>query len=183
MVENDKAPDGERETKRQRKGFEGYLLNLQEALVKEYEDKSLGEILLAPVSALQGVGPKGQRAFNAVGIETVRELAEWKYFKIAKALVTLKPLSGESRIEGSLMNIDKAVIKKYEMSSLADICAASIDALEGITEEDAVNLLPIHVQSVEDLGTLKYCEWASAILELSRFEVMEVVNRELKNLE
>eukprot|EP01023_Acetabularia_acetabulum_P009043 TRINITY_DN13997_c0_g1_i3.p1 TRINITY_DN13997_c0_g1~~TRINITY_DN13997_c0_g1_i3.p1 ORF type:complete len:210 (-),score=37.24 TRINITY_DN13997_c0_g1_i3:477-1040(-) len=169
-------------TKKQRKDFSGYQLNLENLLTKEYECSCLGEILEAPVHALQGIGPKAEQALIAVGVKTVRDMAEWKYFKIAAALVTCLPLSGENRMEGSLMNIDKAVMLAYEKSSLVDVCGASVDALEGLTKEDAQHLTALHIKTIEDLGKLKYGHWATAILELSRFEVMEVVNRELNKL-
>eukprot|EP01024_Parvocaulis_polyphysoides_P006822 TRINITY_DN11968_c0_g1_i1.p2 TRINITY_DN11968_c0_g1~~TRINITY_DN11968_c0_g1_i1.p2 ORF type:complete len:178 (-),score=40.53 TRINITY_DN11968_c0_g1_i1:155-688(-) len=172
----------ERATKRQRKDFEGYLFNLEEALVKEYENKSLGEIVGSPVSALQGVGPIAEEAFKALGIETVRDLAEWKFFKIAQAITVLVDLTGDKRAEDSVMNIDKAVMHDYEKKTLKDIASAPVDALEGLTKKDGEHLKALHVTTVEELGKLKYAEWASAILELSRYEVLEVVNRVLNNL-
>eukprot|EP01024_Parvocaulis_polyphysoides_P019634 TRINITY_DN18958_c0_g3_i2.p2 TRINITY_DN18958_c0_g3~~TRINITY_DN18958_c0_g3_i2.p2 ORF type:complete len:216 (+),score=29.55 TRINITY_DN18958_c0_g3_i2:92-649(+) len=166
-----------RETKRVKKDFEGYLLNISQAVVKEHESKSFGEILEAPVSALEGVGSKGEEVFNSVGVKTVRDLAEWKFFRIARALLILKDLSGDERVSNSLMNIDKAVVKEYEQKSLKEICAASVDALEGLTKEHAEKLGTLSVSSVESLGDLKYCSWAAAILELSQYETMDVVEK------
>jgi hypothetical protein len=65
-------------------------MNINKAVDKAYESKSLKEIADAPVDALQGVSAKDaallREAFN---IKTVRDLAELKYSKWARAIVFL----------------------------------------------------------------------------------------------
>jgi len=64
--------------------------DLSKYLDKAYEDKTLEEVLAAPVSALAGVtdadGELLQKAFN---IKTVEDLGKNKYFTWAQALVAL----------------------------------------------------------------------------------------------
>jgi hypothetical protein len=64
--------------------------DLSKYLDKAYEDKTLEEVLAAPVSALAGVtdadGELLQKAFN---IKTVGDLGRNKYFTWAHALVAL----------------------------------------------------------------------------------------------
>jgi len=64
--------------------------DLSKYLDKAYEDKTLEEVLAAPVSALAGVtdadGELLQKAFN---IKTVGDLGKNKYFTWAHALVAL----------------------------------------------------------------------------------------------
>jgi len=64
--------------------------DLSKYLDKAYEDKTLEEVLAAPVSALAGVtdadGELLQKAFN---IKTVGDLGKNKYFTWAQALVSL----------------------------------------------------------------------------------------------
>jgi hypothetical protein len=64
--------------------------NLDAFLDKEWESKSLDEILKAPVSALQGVseGDAGllKQAFN---VTTVGDLGKNKFFRAAQLLVQL----------------------------------------------------------------------------------------------
>jgi len=64
--------------------------DLSKYLDKAYEDKTLEEVLAAPVSALAGVtdadGELLQKAFN---IKTVGDLGKNKYFTWAQALVAL----------------------------------------------------------------------------------------------
>ena len=64
--------------------------DLDKILDKSYENKTLAEVLSAPVSALAGVtdadGELLQKAFN---IKTVADLGRNKYFAAAQALVQL----------------------------------------------------------------------------------------------
>ncbi len=64
--------------------------DLSKHLDKAYEDKTLAEVLAAPVSALAGVsdadGELLQKAFN---IKTIADLGSNKYFTWAQAMVTL----------------------------------------------------------------------------------------------
>jgi hypothetical protein len=66
-------------------------VNLAKSLDKDYEDKSLKEILDASPAALAGVTDNDaellQKAFN---IKTVRQFGENKYFAVAAALAALE---------------------------------------------------------------------------------------------
>ncbi|MCC5814219.1 MAG: hypothetical protein JJT78_05635 [Leptospira sp.] len=65
-------------------------MNINKAVVKEYEKKSLKEIANAPVDALQGVSAGDaellKKAFN---VKTVKDLAKLKYVKWAQSIVAL----------------------------------------------------------------------------------------------
>ena len=64
--------------------------NLNAFLDKEWESKSLAEVLKAPVSALQGVSEGDadllQKAFN---VKTVGDLGKNKFFRAAQLLAQL----------------------------------------------------------------------------------------------
>jgi hypothetical protein len=64
--------------------------DLEKVLDKEYEDKSLSELVDAPVDALSGVSAGDaellKQAFN---IKTVGDLGRNKHFRAAAALVDL----------------------------------------------------------------------------------------------
>lgn len=66
--------------------------DLSKYLDKAYEDKTLAEVLAAPVSALAGVTDSDaehlQAAFN---IKTVADLGKNKYFAAAQAMLSLMP--------------------------------------------------------------------------------------------
>ncbi len=65
-------------------------MNINNALDKAYESKSLKEVADAPIAALQGVSDRQaallQEAFR---IKTIRDLANLKYVRWAQAIVAL----------------------------------------------------------------------------------------------
>nr|WP_296069430.1 hypothetical protein [uncultured Actinoplanes sp.] len=57
---------------------------------KAWQDKSLAEIVDAPVEALAGVSESGAKHIrDALGIKTIGELGRNKYFRAAQALTAL----------------------------------------------------------------------------------------------
>lgn len=64
-------------------------MNLNKLLDKEFETKTLAEILDAPPSALEGLTPKHDEILAGFKIKTIRDLGNWKYAKSAAALVAL----------------------------------------------------------------------------------------------
>lgn len=65
-------------------------VDMDSLLDKEFESKSLEEILKAPVSALSGVSESDAEALKAAfNVKTVQDLGRNKYFKAAYALVAL----------------------------------------------------------------------------------------------
>jgi len=64
--------------------------DLAKLLDKEYQDKSLEEIVNAPVAALAGVSERaGEHLKDALGIKTIGELGRSQYFRAARALADL----------------------------------------------------------------------------------------------
>lgn len=64
--------------------------DLAQFLDREWDDKSLSEILKAPVSALQGVSEGDAEAlWSAFNVKTVADLGKNKYFRAAQALAIL----------------------------------------------------------------------------------------------
>ncbi len=64
--------------------------DLSKYLDKAYEDKSLDEILAAPVNALAGVTDEDAEALKrAFRIRTVGDLGKNKYFLVAQAMLQL----------------------------------------------------------------------------------------------
>ena len=66
------------------------ILNINKAVDKAYEPKTLKDIADAPVDALQGVsaGDAEIRA-KAFNVKTIRDLGTNKYFLTAQAIVAL----------------------------------------------------------------------------------------------
>lgn len=64
--------------------------DLAKLLDKAYEDKTLAELVDAPVAALSGVSEgDAQLLKSAFNISTIGDLGRSKYFKAAQALVNL----------------------------------------------------------------------------------------------
>lgn len=68
---------------------EGAHLNLNKALDKKHEVKSLNEILSLKPSALQGLAPWADDELAALGVTTVAKLGEWKFAKWSESIVEL----------------------------------------------------------------------------------------------
>lgn len=70
-------------------------MNIDKIVDKSYEGKSFQEIANAPVSALQGVSEgDAQKLKEAFGIDTVKELAENKFFQAAHAINLMAKYEG-----------------------------------------------------------------------------------------
>ncbi len=70
--------------------------DLAKLLDKEYEDKTLSEVLAAPVSGLAGVtDADAEHLKQAFNIKTVADLGTNKYFRAAHALAGLTELGGK----------------------------------------------------------------------------------------
>ncbi|WP_175411914.1 hypothetical protein [Streptomyces sp. TRM64462] len=69
-------------------------IDLNKVLDKAWADKSLPEILAAPVDALKGVSERdGELLKEAFGVKTVADLAHLKYVRWAQALSALDAAS------------------------------------------------------------------------------------------
>jgi predicted RecB family nuclease len=67
-------------------------INVNKAVDKAFETKSLKEIAEAPVSALEGLSEEQGKLLNKLGITTIRDLGEWKFAAWARAIVELAKL-------------------------------------------------------------------------------------------
>ena len=65
-------------------------MNINKAVDKDFESKTLKEIADAPVACLQGVSDRmGEALLEALKVKTVRDLANNKYVKWAQAITAL----------------------------------------------------------------------------------------------
>ena len=65
-------------------------MNINKAVDKAYETKSLKEIAAASVDALEGVTPSdAELLMKAFGIKTIHDHGTNKYFLVAQAIATL----------------------------------------------------------------------------------------------
>lgn len=75
------------------------------------------------------------------------------------------------------MNINKSVVRGYRDKSLKEIASAPVDALQGVSAEDARKLFDtFKVRTVRDLAelrelaNLRFARWAHAIVTLAETE-------------
>jgi hypothetical protein len=65
-------------------------------------------------------------------------------------------------------DLDKILDKAYEEKSLTELVAAPVDALAGVTENDAKLLQEaFNIKTVGDLGRNKYFRAAAALVDLA----------------
>ena len=67
-------------------------INVNKAVDKAYETKSLKEIAAAPVSALEGLSDEQGKLLDKLGIKTISDLGHWKFAAWARAIVDLAKL-------------------------------------------------------------------------------------------
>lgn len=165
--------DGQEEP---RTGWEHHTLNVSEAVVKTEEGRHFQELVYAEVSILKGIGTFSTHVLDALGASTIKELAKYKYFLLARAITTLSETETKGgRLKGSTMNINKAVVKEYETRTLKEISEAPVQALQGIGDQAHELLETMGVKTVKELAEFKYCRWAEAIVQAAAFEEMTTV--------
>ncbi len=157
-------------------GWEDHTLNVSEALVKDVEGVHFHELVGAEVNVLNGLGPFSTRVLDGLGVQTIEELAKYKYFLVARAIQSLSATeTKDGRLKGSIMNIDNALVSSFHTKSLKEICQAPTSALEGIGDQACELLETLGVRTVADLAEFKYCRWAEGIVQFSEFEEMKTV--------
>ena len=66
------------------------MADVSKFLDKAYEGKEFSELAAAPIGALQGLSEGDAEALRkALGIQTIRQLAEHKFVRVAQAITLL----------------------------------------------------------------------------------------------
>jgi nucleotidyltransferase/DNA polymerase involved in DNA repair len=159
-------------------GWEDHAMNISEAIMKADEGKHLNDLKDADVSTLQGIGKFSTEVIKSLGLTTIADLAQYKFFLLARAIKTL----AETEVKGdrpasSVMNIDRAVDKDWEAKSLTEIVDAPTEALEGIGEDACELLESLGVKSIGDLADFKYCRRAEAIVNIAAYEEVKTAKQ------
>lgn len=160
--------------KRTKRKMQQATFNLNEALIREYEEHSLKSLMDAPLTCLQGLGRKRSALISKLGPKTVSGLASWKFARAAEALCVLAPQQHEGARDlhkrPSCMNINKILDKEWEGSSISNLLEAPISAFQGLTDAQAATLKSLGFKCIKDLGMWKYYLWARSICTLAEFE-------------
>ncbi|HQB32097.1 MAG TPA: hypothetical protein PLI19_02080 [Erysipelotrichaceae bacterium] len=100
--------------------------------------------------------------------ETAEKAATVKESKKAKAV---KKKDGTAVEDKDLPNRNRWIIKKYKSLPLDELMKAPVDALWGVSENDAKLLkAAFNIKTVEDLATNKFFNWAVEIAEKAKEE-------------
>ena len=67
-------------------------INVNKAVDKAFESKSLKQIADAPVSALEGLSDEQGKLLEKLGIKTIGDLGNWKFANWARSIVELAKL-------------------------------------------------------------------------------------------
>jgi len=174
-AKTDKSDKGEKKAKREKKTPDTYSMNVAKAVDKKHENKSFAEIVKLPPSALQGLADNADAVFAEYKMNTIADMGNWKYYKLACAIVELSKIEVKAgRGKDSKCNINGALSKKYEKHSLKDICKLKLSAFEGISEDADTHFDKIKntgvLESIQDLAKSKYFKWAEALNTFAAYE-------------
>lgn len=146
--------------------------NLNHALDKAHEGKTLREIVLLPPSALQGITTAGDEVLAKFKVHTIKDLAEWKLFRIAKAVVEMSDLEETGgRSETNTSNLDAAFDKDKWGLSLRDLCDQPPHCVRGTAPWVDKELSDFKgLNTLRDIAMWKYPVIAHNICTLAEFE-------------
>eukprot|EP00526_Cylindrotheca_closterium_P022866 CAMPEP_0113643018 /NCGR_PEP_ID=MMETSP0017_2-20120614/22606_1 /TAXON_ID=2856 /ORGANISM="Cylindrotheca closterium" /LENGTH=175 /DNA_ID=CAMNT_0000554485 /DNA_START=86 /DNA_END=613 /DNA_ORIENTATION=- /assembly_acc=CAM_ASM_000147 len=148
-----------------------HQLNINFAIIKAEEGKSFSELKDHPVLTLQGIGPKHSEELEQLGMKTIQQMADYKFYHLSKAIATLAPTEETgNRIETSQLNLNRGLIKEFEPYALQDLLEQPVHALQGLTPKAGERFASLGVKNVGDLANFKYCRWAEAIVTAAKFE-------------
>lgn len=169
------SDEAEPVTKKQKStdDWKDHKMNIGGAVMKEDEGKNLNDIKASGIRSIQGIGEKSADEIStALGLETVADMATYKFYVICKGIVTLAATE-ETRPSGSVMNIDRALDKDSEAKSLKELLDCPLSVLQGLTEKVDGALKVLGIGTIGELGTNKYFQYAEAIAALADYEELQ----------
>lgn len=161
----------ENDSSEEKKEIKVDAFNVNFALIKAEEVKSFHELKDHPVVTLQGIGPKLSSEFDKLGIKTIQQMADYKFYHLAKCIKTLAQTEETgNRLESSKMNLDNGLIKEFEQYSLKDLLEQPIHALQGLSPAADKTFQSLGVKNIEQFADFKYFHWAEAIVVAAKWE-------------
>merc|ERR1719431_526369 len=108
-------------------------MNLNGALVEAHEGTPLRKLVNLPVTVLEGISEKQGNVLSAhFKVKTVRDLANWKFYVIAKSMQVLAEVEERNgRQDASLQNINDALDQEFEKQSIKTIMEQKTEVLQG----------------------------------------------------
>jgi hypothetical protein len=147
-------------------------LNLNRAVDKAHESKSIREILKLPPSALQGLTPEHDLVFQRLRIRSIGQLGKWKAYQIAHSINVMASIEDPDRRHmDAKANISRAIDKAHLGLSFAELCNQPPHVISGLAKwVDTEFQNHFRIKSVADLGNWKFARLAESLVQLSRFE-------------
>jgi predicted RecB family nuclease len=132
---------------------------------KAYEDKSIEELVDAPVSAISGVSDSDAVDLKeAFGIETVGDLATNGYVKLAQGITCFSGCSGQI--------LDKA----FESTEYEKLAQKPVSAISGISDNDAALLKKAFgIDTIQELAENKYVLIAQTTVAMAAMCLLIVI--------
>jgi hypothetical protein len=124
---------------------------------KAYEDKTIEELVNAPVASISGVSDSdAQDLKQAFGIKTVKDLATNKYVRLAQGINCFSACSGQ------------VLDKDFEAKEYEDLAMKPASAIAGVSTQDALLLKKAFgIDTVKELAENKYVAIAQATVSLA----------------
>jgi len=171
---------GSEEPQQQKKPKLGacYKLNANFALDVAHQTKNLKKVITLPPSALQGITEEADviLAQFTPAMETIKDLANFKYFQVARAIKTMAEVEENGkRAINSEMNINNALDQEYEPCNFNDMLDLPVEALQGIGKVFSKNTTDKisgtgRLKTIRDLAEYKYARWAEALTTLAEYQ-------------
>uniref|UniRef100_A0A7S1B0R9 EF-hand domain-containing protein n=1 Tax=Noctiluca scintillans TaxID=2966 RepID=A0A7S1B0R9_NOCSC len=148
---------------------EPYHMNVNFAVVKEYESKTLQELCEAPPHAIQGISELSDEVMSVLGLKTVRDMGTWRFYRHSRAIVALAEKE-EAHAGNGKMNIRNGLDREHETKSLKDIQNLHVSALAGFPAKCDDLLAKLRINTIQQLGKRKVFAWAAAIVDLAELQ-------------
>ena len=171
VAESPKVKIAKNDSSEEKKEYKLDGFNINFALIKAEEVKSFRELKDHPVVTLQGIGPKMSKELEKLGLKTIQQMADYKFYHLAKCIKTLAQTEETgNRLPSSQMNLDKGLIKEFEPYALKDLLEQPIHALQGLSPAADITFRSLGVKNIEEFADFKYFHWAEAIVTAAKWE-------------
>merc|ERR550517_2233134 len=152
---------------------DGYLMNVNGALVEAHQGTPLRNVVNLPVTVLQAISDEQAKVLSEnFEVRTVRDLANWKFYQIANCVLALGGVEEKNgRQDSSLQNINDAVDKQFEKSSITTIMEQKAQVLQGVGKYLQLQMSKkIGITNMMELANFKPAKYAAALVALADYE-------------
>jgi len=152
---------------------EGYLMNVNGALVEAHQGTPLRNVVNLPVTVLQAISEAQAKVLSEnFEVRTVRDLANWKFYQIANSMLALTEVEEKNgRLDSSLQNMNDAVDKQFEKNSITTIMEQKAEVLQGVGKFlQAQMSKKIGITTLKEVANFKPAKYAAALVALSDYE-------------